>query len=111
MSETVRPQKVAAGRVVKVMIEKGWRPPPMSERTFDRLLHDMRTVRREDILTPRQTEIVALLAEGHGYQGIADRLGISIDTVKTRLKQAYERLGATTAANAVAQALREGIIR
>lgn len=44
-------------------------------------------------LTPRQREIARLAASGCTNAHIADRLAISVNTVKLRLKQVFERLG------------------
>lgn len=44
-------------------------------------------------LTPRQREIMVLLASGCSRQEIADELGISRETVKRHLMFAYRRLG------------------
>jgi DNA-binding NarL/FixJ family response regulator len=44
-------------------------------------------------LACRQHEIATLAASGRTNPEIADALGISINTVKLRLKQAFERLG------------------
>jgi DNA-binding CsgD family transcriptional regulator len=44
-------------------------------------------------LAPRQQEIAALAADGRTNPEIAGALGISINTVKLRLKQAFERFG------------------
>ena len=44
-------------------------------------------------LAPRQHEVATLAAGGRTNPEIADELGISINTVKLRLKQAFERLG------------------
>jgi DNA-binding CsgD family transcriptional regulator len=44
-------------------------------------------------LAPRQREVAALAADGRTNPEIADALGISINTVKLRLKQAFDRLG------------------
>lgn len=43
-------------------------------------------------LAPRQHEVATLAANGRTNPEIADTLGISVNTVKLRLKQAYERL-------------------
>jgi DNA-binding CsgD family transcriptional regulator len=43
-------------------------------------------------LAPRQREVAALAADGRMNHEIADELGISINTVKLRLKQAFDRL-------------------
>ena len=44
-------------------------------------------------LSPRQLEVLSLAARGVNSAGIARRLAISVNTVKTHLKVAYERLG------------------
>ena len=44
-------------------------------------------------LAHRQHEVAVLAASGHTNPEISDKLGISINTVKLRLKQAFERLG------------------
>jgi two-component system, LuxR family, secretion system response regulator SsrB len=59
-----------------------------------------------ETLTQREREVLALLAEGHGQREIGERLAIGVETVRTHLNRARARLGATTAANAVAQAIR-----
>lgn len=66
----------------------------------------------EDVptLAPRETEIVSLLAEGLADKQIAARLGLSESTVKGYLRSAYEKLGASDRAQAVAIALRGHII-
>jgi DNA-binding CsgD family transcriptional regulator len=44
-------------------------------------------------LAPRQHEVATLAADGRTNPEIAEALGISINTVKLRLKQVFERLG------------------
>jgi NarL family two-component system response regulator YdfI len=61
-------------------------------------------------LTPRETEILAMLAEGLGNKTIALRLGISGHTVKTHLGSIFEKLGAANRAEAVATGLRRGLL-
>jgi DNA-binding NarL/FixJ family response regulator len=62
-------------------------------------------------LTEREVEVLSLLAEGLQHEEIGRRLGISAETVRTHLRKASERLGATTRTQAVATALRLGLIR
>jgi DNA-binding NarL/FixJ family response regulator len=45
-----------------------------------------------DKLTPREQEVLSLLARGCLYKEIGDRLGISVTTVRTHLKHIYEKL-------------------
>ena len=52
----------------------------------------------------------ALLAEGLTYEEIGRQLSISPETVRTHLQKACDRLGASTRTQAVATALRLGLI-
>jgi DNA-binding NarL/FixJ family response regulator len=61
-------------------------------------------------LTPREGEILAMLAEGLPNKLIAARLGISDHTVKTHLEAIFDKLGASTRAEAVARAVRSGLL-
>jgi DNA-binding NarL/FixJ family response regulator len=45
-----------------------------------------------DKLTPREQEVLALLAKGYLYKQIGDELGISINTMRNRLRAIYEKL-------------------
>jgi DNA-binding NarL/FixJ family response regulator len=61
-------------------------------------------------LTPREHEILAMLAEGLPNKLIASRLGISDHTVKTHLEAIFDKLGASNRAEAVARAVRSGLL-
>jgi NarL family two-component system response regulator YdfI len=61
-------------------------------------------------LTPREVEILGLLAEGLGNKTIAARLGISEHTVKTHVTSVFAKLEVSTRAEAVASAARMGLI-
>jgi DNA-binding NarL/FixJ family response regulator len=61
-------------------------------------------------LTTRELEVLTLLAEGLQHEDIGRRLGISSETVRTHLRKACDRLGAATRTQAVATALRQGLI-
>ena len=55
-------------------------------------------------LTPRQTDLLRLLAAGHTNARIARRLGISEGTVRTHLENIYDRLGVSSRTAAVTRA-------
>ena len=55
-------------------------------------------------LTPRQTDLLGLLAAGHTNTQIARRLGISEGTVRTHLENIYERLHVSSRTTAVIRA-------
>jgi DNA-binding NarL/FixJ family response regulator len=61
-------------------------------------------------LTPREREILRLLAEGLSNDEIGARLFISGETVRTHVKHGVQKLGAKTRTQAVALALRSGDI-
>ena len=61
-------------------------------------------------LTNREREVLALLADGLGNKQIAARLGISTSTVKTHLEVVFEKLEVSTRAEAVATAVRLGLL-
>jgi serine/threonine-protein kinase len=44
-------------------------------------------------LTPRELEVLGLMAEGHSNQGICDRLFLSPKTVETHVRQIFQKLG------------------
>jgi len=55
-------------------------------------------------LTPRQNDLLRLLAAGHTNTQIARRLGISEGTVRTHLENIYERLNVSSRTAAVTRA-------
>lgn len=61
-------------------------------------------------LTPRETEILAMMAEGLGNKVIAARLGISEHTVKFHNASIFAKLGAGSRTEAVTIGLRRGLI-
>jgi DNA-binding NarL/FixJ family response regulator len=69
-----------------------------------------RSTARPPALTPREREILAMLAEGLPNKLIAARLGISDHTVKTHLEAIFDKLDASNRAEAVARAVRMGLL-
>ena len=63
-----------------------------------------------EALTPREHEVLVLLADGVGNRELANALGISEHTVKFHLSAIFGKLGATTRTDAVRRALRAGLI-
>jgi DNA-binding NarL/FixJ family response regulator len=64
-----------------------------------------------DALTPRQREVLQLVAEGNTSKDIADRLGLSFKTVEAHRAQIMERLGLHDVAGLVRFAMRMGLVR
>jgi DNA-binding NarL/FixJ family response regulator len=63
-----------------------------------------------DLLTPREREILQLLADGMSNADVAAKLFISQETVKSHVRHILAKLEADTRTHAVAIALRESII-
>lgn len=90
----------------------------VEKRTFDRRMF-LRTVAEACAtcegaqglfaLTPRETEVLTLLAQGKTNKDIADRLFISANTVKRHLKAIFDKLGVHTRSAAAAKAIGAGL--
>jgi DNA-binding NarL/FixJ family response regulator len=57
-------------------------------------------------LTKREKEVLAALSRGPSYKEIAAVLGISLNTVRTHLKQVYSKLGVRSRTAATVRLLR-----
>ena len=62
-------------------------------------------------LTQRESEVLDLVVSGHSNKGIAAKLVISDDTVKTHIRSLYRKLDVQDRGGAIAEALREGIFK
>jgi DNA-binding NarL/FixJ family response regulator len=61
-------------------------------------------------LTPHETRILNLLVEGHNYRTAAAQLNVSVNTVAFHIKSIYEKLQVHSKSEAVAKALRDGLL-
>ena len=64
----------------------------------------------EEALTHRELEVLELLAEGLPNKGIAERLGISDQTVKFHVASIMGKLGASNRVETVRRAVRRGLL-
>jgi DNA-binding NarL/FixJ family response regulator len=64
----------------------------------------VRETETQGLLTPRELEVLAALAEGMTNKAIARRLDISLHTVKFHVESLFRKLGARTRTEAVARA-------
>jgi DNA-binding NarL/FixJ family response regulator len=63
-----------------------------------------------DALTPRETDVLRLIAAGNANKQIATQLGLTEETVKHHVKNILSKLGANDRTHAVTTALKRGII-
>jgi len=64
----------------------------------------------QSALTPQERSLVRLLADGFSYQAAAERLDVSINTVRDHVRNVYEKLHVHSRSEAVSKALRRGLI-
>lgn len=64
---------------------------------------------REDGLTPRESQVVALIAAGASNKEIARGLELSMNTVKSHIRAAYRTMGVTSRTQAVLWAVEHGV--
>jgi len=85
---------------------------PGAGRSFERNVSDDGPAEHRlfDPLTPRQHEVLGLVAEGYSTKQIAFKLGISAKTVETHRAQLAERLDIHDVAGLVRYALKIGIV-
>jgi len=105
---------VAPARLLDAIRELHAGGAPMSPEIARRVVHMFQrfapSPTQENRLTSRQVEVLQLLAEGHSYKGCADRLALSLDTVRFHVRQIYEQLHVHSKSEAVRKALKNGWI-
>jgi HD-GYP domain-containing protein (c-di-GMP phosphodiesterase class II) len=72
--------------------------------------HARDSVRRDDALTRRETEILGLVARGLSNRDIAARLVLSEKTVRNHVERTYAKIGASNRVGASLYALQQGLI-
>jgi HD-GYP domain-containing protein (c-di-GMP phosphodiesterase class II) len=72
--------------------------------------HERKKVRRDDTLTPREVEILGLVARGLSNRDIATRLVLSEKTVRNHVERTYAKIGATNRVGASLYALQQGLV-
>lgn len=59
-------------------------------------------------LSEREKEVLAHLVEGHGFKAIADKMNLSLFTIRAHIRNIYKKLHVHSKSQAVSKALREG---
>ena len=96
----------------RVVAEGGAYFDPAVAHVVLRKVADPQVARSTDAspLTPRETEILTLIADGVGNAEIAQRLALGLGTVKGHIRDIMEKLSASDRTQAAVVALRRGII-
>jgi DNA-binding NarL/FixJ family response regulator len=87
---------------------------PMSPAVARRVLQLFRQYRppakSDHELTPHQVRLLKLFVDGHNYKSAAAALGVSVNTIGFHVQQIYSKLQVHSKSEAVAKALRAGIV-
>jgi DNA-binding NarL/FixJ family response regulator len=67
-------------------------------------------VERRTVLTPRQFDVLRLLASGLSTEAIAERLGVAVETARNHIRALLRRLDAHSRLEAVVEARRRGLL-
>jgi DNA-binding NarL/FixJ family response regulator len=88
-----------------------WLSPALTKRVVAALTQDPRPAEGPfEALTPRQREVLQLVAEGHSNKEIAQRLNVALKTVETHRTELMERLGIHGVAGLVRYAIQVGLV-
>lgn len=85
-------------------------PPALAGRLVQDYFNYRSTPSPNDLLTPREQEILTLIAQGLTNREIAEELTLSINTVKTHRLHIYQKLDLHNRAGLVEYALRHGLL-
>jgi len=107
-------KKTPPQKLIEAIVEARSGGAPMSPDIARRVVELFRTIRPAAApphgLTPTEVRLLGLLAEGHSYQAAAERMAVTINTVRNHIRSIYEKLHVHSKSAAVGKALRAGII-
>lgn len=101
----------ALGRLTEVMDQVRRGGAPMSPSIARMVVDTFRTTETvSPILTDREREVLQCLAAGLSYAESGRVMGIALDTVRAHVRRIYEKLQVSTKSEAVARAMRSGLL-
>lgn len=108
-------KNTAPARMLDAIVEtyQGGAPmsPVIAKKVLLRLQSQQQTIESENIsLTPREKEVLALMVQGKSYKMIAAQCEISFETVRSHIKNIYEKLHVATMTEAVAKAVKSRLV-
>jgi DNA-binding NarL/FixJ family response regulator len=104
-------KRTASARLLEAIHEVSTGGSPMTPQLARRVVQFFNRPQTDDQspvsrLTPGEREFLDLLAKGYAYKEIADRMNISIDTVRSYVRTVYEKLHVHSRTEAVVKYLR-----
>lgn len=105
-------KNMSAAEIVDAIQEVRGGGSPMSMQIARKVVDHFHAIRNPNSdmekLSPKEQEVLALLARGFLYKQIADQIGISLNTVKTHVRVIYEKLHVQTRTEAVVKFMNRG---
>jgi DNA-binding NarL/FixJ family response regulator len=106
------------------LVRRGGSPisPMIARKVLARMHHDMRTlastpaepqppaVDQAMLLTPRETDVLQLIAKGFSYNEVAQHLGVTLTTIQSHVRAIYGKLEVHSRGEAVFEAAARGLI-
>ncbi|CAN5910312.1 response regulator transcription factor [soil metagenome] len=93
-------------KIIEAINELAAGGAPMSGNIAKMVVQSFRRT-TESPLTPRETEVLQMLAKGQSYQDIADALFVHIETVKSHIKNIYFKLQVNNKAAAIEKGIKD----
>lgn len=107
-------KKTPPNKLLDAIVDARGGGAPMSPEIARRVVELFRAMRPAPPpqfgLTPTEVRLLALLSEGHSYQAAAERMDITINTIRNHIRSIYDKLHVHSKSAAVGKALRAGII-
>lgn len=111
-------KRTPPARLLEAIVETQRGGAPMSPEIARKVLYRFRqlepaatsNVEGRGALSAQETRLLALIAAGSSYREAARELDVSINTVRTHIRSIYEKLQVHTKSEAVAKAMRSGMI-
>jgi DNA-binding NarL/FixJ family response regulator len=107
-------KKTPAPRLLEAIREAANGGAPMSPEIARKVVQLFRQApspkQATEQLTGQELRLLQLLADGHSYRAAAERLDISVNTVRSYVRNTYEKLHVHSKSEAVSKALRGGLI-
>jgi DNA-binding NarL/FixJ family response regulator len=108
LKKTPTAQLLAA---IREAVEGGSPMSPDVARRVVELFRQFRPPARPDHeLTPHEVRLLRLLIDGHSYKSAGAELGVSVNTISFHIRHIYEKLQVHSKSEAVAKALRLGLV-
>jgi DNA-binding NarL/FixJ family response regulator len=104
----------AVSELVTAIRTVGWggfyTSPALTENMVGSLVHNSKKIKKTYKMTPRQREVIKLLAEGYSMVKIADQLGITQRTVQFHKYTVMQELEIESNAELISYAIKNGLI-